>query len=141
MGPEEHMGIRLPLRFARRAKEHVPCLWPKEEGLNLPRKTNTCPLQSSTPLDHSYISGVNVEISALTGEGMETLLLAIEGLMEQGLDTLTVKLPYGRGDLVSLFHERGQVSSENHLADGVVIYGRLPSRLIPYFQEYQFIQD
>jgi hypothetical protein len=35
-----------------------------------------------------------------------------------------------------MFHERGQVSSESHEGDGVLIYGRLPERLQPYFKEF-----
>jgi GTP-binding protein HflX len=66
--------------------------------------------------------------------------MAIEAAMEQQLQPLTVKLPYARGDLLSLFHERGQVGHEDHLADGVVVDGRIPGRLIPYFDEYRVIQ-
>jgi GTP-binding protein HflX len=84
------------------------------------------------PIEH-----VAVPTSALTGEGIDELLIAIEAVIETQFPPLTVKLPYSRGDLVSMFHERGQVSSETHEADGVLIYGRLPERLQPYFQEYK----
>jgi GTP-binding protein HflX len=63
--------------------------------------------------------------------------VAIEAVIETQFPPIAVKLPYSRGDLVSMFHERGQVSSETHEADGVLIYGRLPERLQPYFKEYQ----
>ena len=62
--------------------------------------------------------------------------MAIEAVMEQQLQPLMVKLPYTRGDLLSLFHERGQVNTEDHLADGIMIDGRLPDRLVPYFDSY-----
>jgi len=79
---------------------------------------------------------VAIPISALTGEGIESLLLAIEAVIERELQQVMVKIPYTRGDLLSLFHERGQVNDEDHLADGIIIYGRLPDRLVPYFEEY-----
>jgi len=82
-------------------------------------------------------AGVAVPISALTGTGIDTLLLAVEGSMEQQLMPITVLLPYDRGDLASLFHERGQVSSESHSEEGTTIFGRLPHRLVPYFQSYE----
>ena len=63
--------------------------------------------------------------------------MAIEAVIETQFPPITVKLPYSRGDLVSMFHERGQVSSESHEGDGVLIYGRLPERLQPYFKEYE----
>ncbi|HUS93985.1 MAG TPA: GTPase HflX [Patescibacteria group bacterium] len=87
------------------------------------------------------VSGVAVPISALTGKGLSMLLTAIEAVMEQNLESLTIKLPYQRGDLLSLFHERGQVNSEDHLADGVIVNGRLPDRLIPYFEEFRLVED
>lgn len=92
------------------------------------------------PAEDLKISGVAVPISALTGQGMDMLLSAIEAIMEQNLHPLTVKLPYQRGDLMSLFHERGQVDSEEHMADGVLIDGRMPVRLIPYYDEYSLDQ-
>jgi GTP-binding protein HflX len=46
-------------------------------------------------------------------------------------------LPYQRGDLLSLFHERGQVEAEEHGGEGVRVDGRLPPRLVPYFASYQ----
>jgi GTP-binding protein HflX len=87
------------------------------------------------------LPSIAVPISAITGEGIEALLMAIEATIEQQLEPLTVKLPYDRGDLMSLFHERGQVSSEEHLADGIMIYGRLPERLVPYFDCYRLSPD
>jgi GTP-binding protein HflX len=87
------------------------------------------------------LPAVGVPISALTGEGVTSLLMAIEAAMEQQLQPLAVKLPYARGDLLSLFHERGQVDQEEHLADGVVVNGRLPARLFPYFSDYGLAQS
>jgi GTP-binding protein HflX len=78
-----------------------------------------------------------VRVSALTGEGIETLLLAIEAVMVGLLTPISVRLPYKRGDLLSLMYERGQVDSEEHGPDGVRVYGRLPHRLIPYFEPYR----
>lgn len=87
------------------------------------------------------LPGVAVPISALTGEGIEALLMAVEATIEQQLKPVTVKIPYERGDLMSLFHERGQVDSEEHQADGIMIDGRLPERLVPYYDDYQLSTD
>lgn len=77
-----------------------------------------------------------VPVSAVTGEGMQELLVAIDAAMVRFLQPLTVMLPYKRGDLLSLMYERGQVDSEEHTAEGVIVHGRLPQRLIPYFEPY-----
>lgn len=77
-----------------------------------------------------------VRVSAHTGEGIEALLLAIEAAMVRLFEPLTVLLPYQRGDLLSLLYERGQVDGEEHGPEGVRVYGRLPQRLLPYFEPY-----
>jgi GTP-binding protein HflX len=81
--------------------------------------------------------GVAVPISALTGDGIETLLLAVEAQLDAGMEPLSVLLPYKRGDLLSLFHQRGQVLAEEHRSDGIHLTGRIPTRMIPYFALYQ----
>ncbi len=80
-------------------------------------------------------------ISAVTGEGREELLHAIEAVTESLMEPAIVLLPYKRGDLVSMFHERGQVEYDEHTADGVKLIGRLPQRLIPYFENYRVIEE
>ena len=82
------------------------------------------------------IEGPAVVVSAQTGQGMDLLLTAVEAVMVQLMQPLHVRLPYKRGDLLSMLYERGQVDSEKHTGDGVEVYGRLPARLIPYFQPY-----
>jgi GTP-binding protein HflX len=89
-------------------------------------------LPADLPLGH-----VAVPISALTGEGIPNLLLAIEGLIEGRFARITVRLPYSRGDLLSMFHERGQLESEQHEANGILLTGRLPQRLLAYFEAYR----
>jgi GTP-binding protein HflX len=78
-----------------------------------------------------------VAVSALTGEGIDELLAVLETTAMQHFEALQVLLPYKRGDLVSLFHERGQVDDEVHGAEGVLVNGRLPKRLLPYFEPYK----
>jgi GTPase len=78
-----------------------------------------------------------VPVSATTGLGIDELLTAIDATLEKYMQPLAILLPYQRGDLLSLFHERGQIDDEQHLANGIRIYGRLPERLFPYFHKYQ----
>ncbi len=78
----------------------------------------------------------SVAISALTGYGLDDLKAAIEAALEEAMVPLSVHLPYARGDLVSLFHERGLIDEERHEADGTFIRGRLPSVLAPRFFPY-----
>ncbi|VAW32516.1 Ribosome LSU-associated GTP-binding protein HflX [hydrothermal vent metagenome] len=77
-----------------------------------------------------------VPVSAVSGEGIQELLVAIDAIMARFLEPLQVLLPYKRGDLLSLMYERGQVDGEEHTSDGIKVYGRMPPRLIPYYEPY-----
>lgn len=77
-----------------------------------------------------------VGVSAHTGEGIADLLVTIEAVMTQFMTEIQIELPYAKGDLRSLFYERGQVDSEESVASGMRINGRIPKRLMPYFEPY-----
>jgi GTP-binding protein HflX len=76
-------------------------------------------------------------VSAKTGKGIDELLIMIEAAMVQLLQPIEIHLPYDRGDLLSLFYERGQVDEERHTGSGVHLFGRVPKRLLPLFEPYQ----
>lgn len=83
------------------------------------------------------ISAPAVLVSAKTGKGIDELLIMIEAAMVQLLQPIEVLIPYERGDLLSLFYERGQVDQEKHTGDGVHLFGRVPKRLVPVFEPFQ----
>jgi GTP-binding protein HflX len=78
-----------------------------------------------------------VAISAKTGEGLSALLERIQEVLESAMVSLSVEIPYRRGDLVDLFHKRGLVQAETHSGQGTSIQGKVPAPLVPQFQEYQ----
>ncbi len=78
-----------------------------------------------------------VAISALTGYGLETLKLRLEEALEAEMARVKVQLPFDRGDLVSLFHERGLIQTEEYQEQGTYIVGRIPHLLLPQFEAYQ----
>lgn len=89
------------------------------------------------PIDQMRLDHAAVLVSARSGSGIDYLLEAVEAAMIQYLMPLHVFLPYKRGDLLSLLHERGQVDEEEHKADGIEVFARLPGRLLPYFEAYK----
>jgi GTP-binding protein HflX len=77
-----------------------------------------------------------VAISALTGEGLPELLARIEETLDADLVSLDLLVPYQRGDLLGLIHQRGVISRETHELTGTRLSARvsreLAHRLEPY---------
>jgi len=59
-----------------------------------------------------------IEVSALTGEGMDELLALVAQELPRPEVRVEVLLPYTRGDLVAEAHSKGEVLSEHHIAEG-----------------------
>ncbi len=78
----------------------------------------------------------SVAVSALTRQGIDQLLVKIEEVLETEMQRVEVLLPFDRGDLVSMFHERGLIELEEHGADGTRIRGRLPDAMLENFAPF-----
>jgi GTP-binding protein HflX len=78
-----------------------------------------------------------VMVSGLTGDGIETLLARIAEEAARGSVTMTVLLPYTRGDLVPLAHERAQILSERHSENGTRLVVRVDAELAARFREFE----
>jgi len=76
-------------------------------------------------------------VSAKTGHGLDELLILVEAAMVGLLTPIEVHIPYERGELLSLFYERGQVDQEKHTPTGVHLHGRIPGRLLPMFESFR----
>lgn len=82
----------------------------------------------------------SVAISAQQGIGIEALLEHIEAVLESEMVRVRLLLPFQRGDLVNLFHERGLVEEETYTEDGTLIVGRLPRPWLTPFEAYRVPQ-
>ena len=76
----------------------------------------------------------SVAISALTGQGMTDLLRLIEAELFETFVPVIVRLPYQEGQLISLFHDQGQIDKVENERGGVTIQGNLPVRLLARYQ-------
>jgi GTP-binding protein HflX len=77
-----------------------------------------------------------VALSALTGEGIGDLLIALKNTLYESFITVKVRLPYKQGQLIALFHEVGQVDRLEHGRKGVLIQGRIPGRLLAQYKPW-----
>jgi GTP-binding protein HflX len=78
----------------------------------------------------------SVAISALEGTGLEELLLRLAELVERTMVTLTLEIPYARGDLVAAAHRVGEVIEEKHDDNGVILEVRVPETASSQFAEF-----
>jgi len=78
-----------------------------------------------------------VLISARDGLGLESLLEAITHALSKGLVTLTLSIPYDRGDLVAAAHRLGDVVEERHDPDGTILDVRLPEKAATRFADFR----
>jgi GTP-binding protein HflX len=79
----------------------------------------------------------SVAISAVTGRGIDDLLAEVESTLEAEMHSLDVLIPFERGDLVSLFHERGLIDEESHNPEGTHLQGLMPDDLAVQFEPFE----
>jgi GTP-binding protein HflX len=78
----------------------------------------------------------SVAISALKGTGLEELLIKLAELLERTMVTLTLEIPYSRGDLVAAVHRVGEVIEEKHDDNGMILEVRIPEVNRSQFVEF-----
>jgi GTP-binding protein HflX len=79
----------------------------------------------------------SVAVSALTGMGLDVLLSHIEEVLEAEMVRVDVVIPFDRGELVGMFHERGLIDKEEYRESGTRIVGRLPETLALQFDAFR----
>lgn len=77
-----------------------------------------------------------VAISALHGLGFDELMRMIESELFENYTKISVQIPYTEGQLISLFHEQGQVEYVEHTRKGVFIQGLIPGRLLARYNSF-----
>jgi len=82
-----------------------------------------------------------VPVSALQKQGLDALRDMIAQVLADAMSNVTVLIPFDRGDLVELFHRRGNVEQERHEHDGTLIMGRIPRALRGYYIPFSSTLD
>jgi GTP-binding protein HflX len=78
----------------------------------------------------------SVSVSALTGEHVDDVTGAIVNGLEAATATVSLLIPYDRGDLVATLHDAGEVLDEQHAEAGTEIKVRLPAATAERFANY-----
>jgi GTP-binding protein HflX len=77
-----------------------------------------------------------VFVSAKTGEGIDELQHRIAALLPNPDVELTVIVPYDRGDLVSLLHERGRIVETTYVEQGTRVHAFAPPEVATLVEPY-----
>ena len=83
------------------------------------------------------VYGGSVAVSALTGEHVADVTAAIVSGLEAATTTVSLLVPYDRGDLVATLHDAGEVLDEQHVEQGTEITVRLPAATAERFSTYR----
>jgi GTPase len=77
-----------------------------------------------------------VQVSAVTGEGLEELAEAIEGRFLATLRTMDLLVPYEEGGRLSELHEVAGDMERADTAEGVRVKARVPAGVAPRFERF-----
>jgi GTP-binding protein HflX len=69
-------------------------------------------------------------VSAQQGVGIEELLAAVERVLVEQMVEVNALIPYRAGELLSLWHKQGVITSEGYEEGGTRVRGRLPKFLV-----------
>jgi GTPase len=102
-------------------------------------KTDMLNAEDRAMLERKFPSAVFV--SGMTGEGLDSLLTRIAEEAAKCSLTITVLVPYTRGDIVTLAHERAQIVSERHTETGTQLVLRVPAETAQAFEAFRVGPD
>ncbi len=72
----------------------------------------------------------SLAISAANGHGLAELLTKIETVLRSKWETMNLRIPYQRSDLVSTLHAQAVIQQEAHHADGTQVEAQVPPHLV-----------
>ncbi len=74
-----------------------------------------------------------IPVSATRRMNLDALMRAVGEVIAARMVRMQSLIPFDRGDLVELFHRRGQVYRQSETAEGTLITGAVPRALAPIF--------
>jgi GTP-binding protein HflX len=78
----------------------------------------------------------SVSLSAVTGEGVDSLLSTVGDRLRAMTDVVELVVPFDRGDVVAAVHREGEVLVEQHEEGGTRLRARLDDVGVSRFREF-----
>ena len=79
-----------------------------------------------------------IEISAKKNIGLNNLMQEIDKTLFKQFSSISVKIPYKNGRLISMFHQFGVVEKVEHGFGSVIIKGSIPGRMLADFEQFKY---
>lgn len=92
--------------------------------------------QRETFLTEASQYGDSVLVSAQNGEAIPQLLTRIEQILNNQMLEVNLSIPYAKGNLLNLIHEKGRVEQLSHEQDGTHIHAYVPKQIIGQLSAY-----
>ena len=100
---------------------------------------NKCDLLDDTLLAQDFNSFI--KISAKNGDGIDTLLQAIEDNLPVRMRRVKLLVPFSSAGLVSEIRENGTLLSEEYVPEGVSVEAIVDEQLYAKVKEYEKLED
>jgi GTP-binding protein HflX len=82
-----------------------------------------------------------VEISAKTGEGIDTLISKIEKILEKSKKRVMLRLPYDKGGLIEMLHREASVVRLDYLDDCIEIEAEMNPETYGRVRDYMPVEN
>ena len=80
-----------------------------------------------------------VFISITTGEGIETLIQRLAGMMVDRVSRLPLRIPQARQDLIALLRREGKIVNQDYEGNDIVLTAIIPHALRHHFEAYKAV--
>ena len=80
-----------------------------------------------------------VFISITTGEGIETLIQRLAGMMVDRVSRLPLRIPQARQDLIALIRREGKIVNQDYEGNDIVLTAIIPHALRHHFEAYKAV--
>ncbi|MBP0990556.1 MAG: GTPase HflX, partial [Oscillospiraceae bacterium] len=102
---------------------------------------NKCDIVEEVPRLTGEQYGKVVEISAISGEGIEKLLCEISRELEPSQVRMKLKIPYSDAGITAKIREEGKVFSEEYLPDGIEADVLVDKKILYLAEKYRKIKN
>jgi len=82
-----------------------------------------------------------IEVSALTGKGLETLKMSFSDLLAHRVRKLTYRIPQSRGDISGLIYREGKVLSTEYDGNDILLSAVIPRSIEGQLSEFLQVEE